>query len=280
MSSGTIMQSIKDESLQLIFFDSVSNIQVRMIHHPFYYELILFLQDNTVIMLNGKEAVCYANDIMLLSPSDECALKQRESKCCVVRIKADVLETLSTQKTDLRKLFAEIKAPENYGETFIKKVVDVFKEINKAKYFDGFGNDTLCYIGFVGLLLDIYNMRHNDSSEEYCPSGRAVNANNMACSVMDYIDHNYTDPELCLKKVASDLFISVSYLSHVFKKETGDSVYKYLTKKRVEHAHYLVRQGISVNEACHKSGFRSYYGFYRAYLKNYGVAPTCSVEKI
>ena len=85
---------------------------------------------------------------------------------------------------------------------------------------------------------------------------------------------NYTDPQLDLNKIATALYFSASRLSHIFKNETGDSIYHYLTNKRLQRAHELIMQGNPIMDACSRAGFRSYCSFYRMYIKHFGVAPT------
>jgi AraC-like DNA-binding protein len=60
---------------------------------------------------------------------------------------------------------------------------------------------------------------------------------------------------------------------NLFKKETGCTLGGYVTEKRLWLARSLLRQGVSINEACLRSGFANYANFYRAFKKRYGVSP-------
>jgi len=60
--------------------------------------------------------------------------------------------------------------------------------------------------------------------------------------VMDYIGEHLADPELTLSGIAKIHFINMSYLSRVFKQETGYNFVEYLTKMRMEKAVKLLKE--------------------------------------
>jgi AraC-like DNA-binding protein len=63
-------------------------------------------------------------------------------------------------------------------------------------------------------------------------------------------------------------------MMRIFKKETGQSVYEYLTERRLFFARELIRQGVPATESCFQAGFGSYSSFTRAYGKRFGTTPT------
>lgn len=79
--------------------------------------------------------------------------------------------------------------------------------------------------------------------------------------------------DLSVDAIAARNFLSRSYLMNLFKKETGCTLGGYITEKRLWLARSLLRQGVSINEACERSGFANYANFYRAFKKRYGVSP-------
>lgn len=79
--------------------------------------------------------------------------------------------------------------------------------------------------------------------------------------------------DLSVDAIAARNFLSRSYLMNLFKKETGCTLGGYVTEKRLWLARSLLRQGVSINEACLRSGFANYANFYRAFKKRYGVSP-------
>ena len=85
---------------------------------------------------------------------------------------------------------------------------------------------------------------------------------------------NHLSEELSVEYLAEQFYISRYHLMRLFKKETGQSLYDYLTERRLFFARELMRQGISATESCFQAGFGSYSSFTRAYGKRFGTTPT------
>lgn len=64
--------------------------------------------------------------------------------------------------------------------------------------------------------------------------------NEITNKIIKYIDKNF-DKEINLSKLAAEVFLSPSYLSKLFKQETGYSYMQYLTKKRVQKAKEMLQ---------------------------------------
>ena len=62
----------------------------------------------------------------------------------------------------------------------------------------------------------------------------------LALQAKEYVDRNYSDPELSLDMICQKLHISASHFSKVFRKEFGTSFLGYLTDKRIEEAERLL----------------------------------------
>lgn len=54
--------------------------------------------------------------------------------------------------------------------------------------------------------------------------------------VIEYIHNNYTDSRISLSEVAKKFYLNLSYLSRIFKQETGQTFVDYLMKLRMEKA--------------------------------------------
>ena len=60
----------------------------------------------------------------------------------------------------------------------------------------------------------------------------------------------------------------------LFRKETGESLYGYISRRRLQAARELIGSGVNVTDACFQVGYGSYSSFFRAYVKQFGVSPT------
>lgn len=58
--------------------------------------------------------------------------------------------------------------------------------------------------------------------------------NRIIQNAVRYIEENLSDPELNLKSVAAAVFVNESYLSRIFRQETGERLIEYITRQRIE----------------------------------------------
>lgn len=106
----------------------------------------------------------------------------------------------------------------------------------------------------------------------------AKESNNAVKDVIRYINDNLTR-NLSLDNITSTLFVTKTYLCHIFKKKTGISIIQYITNKRILLADEHMSNGMSASEACYRSGFSNYSNFYKSYTKVMGHSPTGKITK-
>jgi two-component system response regulator YesN len=73
-------------------------------------------------------------------------------------------------------------------------------------------------------------------------SARARKSNRVLGEIIDYIGTHISDPGLSLSGVAKAFYLNSSYLSRVFKQETGQTFVEHLTKTRIEKALELLNE--------------------------------------
>lgn len=97
--------------------------------------------------------------------------------------------------------------------------------------------------------------------------------NYLSARVMEYIQDNYQDPDLNISQTGLHFHMTPAYLSMLFKKQTGDSLLKYISQVRVDAAKKLLEEGKSVTEVADMVGFRDCSTFIRVFKKATGVTP-------
>ncbi|MEK4852145.1 response regulator [Paenibacillus sp. FSL H7-0756] len=96
-----------------------------------------------------------------------------------------------------------------------------------------------------------------------------------------YVTAHYAEDTLSLQSTASALFVNPSYLSHAFKKETGESFVEYVTNVRLGEAMKLLSQGAFEEEApapkiatiARQVGYKDPFYFSKCFKKRYGMTP-------
>ncbi len=92
---------------------------------------------------------------------------------------------------------------------------------------------------------------------------------------IDYIAQHYSEPDISVSTIAQALDISEGHLSHLFKRETGQTILGYLTRQRIRAAQELLRtNNYKVYEVCEKVGYRDITYFSSTFKKVAGVSPT------
>ena len=92
--------------------------------------------------------------------------------------------------------------------------------------------------------------------------------------VVEYINANFADSELCLDSVAEHLDVSYYFLSRIFKMETNQSFSDMLNGVRTRHAMALLNNPkLSVQEVSAQVGYTNFSTFLRAFKKYVGTTP-------
>ena len=116
---------------------------------------------------------------------------------------------------------------------------------------------------------------------DYAAKGLDVIANSgqtaserQAVIAMDYLEKNYSDPNLNLNQICEFLNISTSRFSSMFKEATGKTFVEVLTNIRMERAKVLLRQTSLKNyEIAEKVGFSDPHYFSISFKKMTGQTP-------
>lgn len=119
----------------------------------------------------------------------------------------------------------------------------------------------------VAQLLMAYKLSDGESIRE------CVTVSPLTQKVLRYID-SHLSRELRLDIIAQDLGVSVSSLSHRFRKDLSISVYRYISEKRLSAVRQCVQQGMALGAAAERCGFKDYSGFFRLYKSYYGESPS------
>ena len=97
---------------------------------------------------------------------------------------------------------------------------------------------------------------------------------NAAALIKKYIDDNFSDPNLSIKRISDELSYSGKYISSVFKKQMKTGISEYLSTVRIKHACTLLEQNFScVKDVAYLCGFSDPAYFSRVFKEKMGVSP-------
>jgi len=93
--------------------------------------------------------------------------------------------------------------------------------------------------------------------------------------ILRYIQGNYTDPTLSIKKVADIHFYSEKYLSSLFMRTMNKRFTEYVNELRISHARNILRESsLSVSEAAARCGYSDPLYFSKVFKKLMGLTPS------
>ena len=99
-------------------------------------------------------------------------------------------------------------------------------------------------------------------------------ANRRMLRVRDMIDRNYAHP-LDLAQLAAAVHVSESHLIRKFRSTFGETPYRYLQRRRIERAMFMLRESDeSVSRICLDVGFTSLGAFSRTFAEIVGESPS------
>jgi len=116
-----------------------------------------------------------------------------------------------------------------------------------------------------------FQQAHNAVSTE---SIAVENSQQIVYQVVNYIETNLPSA-IELSALAESLGYSISYLSHLFSKETGITIKRYYSQRRLEKAAEMLNSNeCNVTQAAEKLNFSSVHSFSKAFKSYFGVAPS------
>ena len=123
---------------------------------------------------------------------------------------------------------------------------------------------------------DTKNIFHN-MVIDYCFAISEFNIKHFSSlvgKVINYINSNLQN-NLSVNEIASLFFVSPTYLSRVFKKETGLSVIEYINKLKIKHSTFLLRDtSLPIQDIGRIIGVNDVNYFSRLFKKYMSQTPT------
>jgi AraC-like DNA-binding protein len=105
------------------------------------------------------------------------------------------------------------------------------------------------------------------------PIGAGDNLNPRVKQAIQVI-HETQGRELTLEYIANRVFLSESRISHLFKREVGIPIQRYLLWYKLAQAAFNIGKGLSLTDAAEEAGFADSAHFSRSFRVMFGVTPS------
>ena len=117
------------------------------------------------------------------------------------------------------------------------------------------------------------NFYSDDMKNEIAPVISYDSKQKLVKESMEYIERHYHEP-MSVGDIAKALGTSISYLSRIFKENTGETIIRTINNKRIEKAKaYLKETDYKVYEVADILGFENVTYFLRFFKKHTGMSP-------
>ena len=241
-------------------------------HYHDFYEVQFYLSGNGKILLGDKKYTLGQGDVVLVNIFQPHRLlytnKVFYERFCI-DLDPSFLLAACTDNSNLLELFNEespnfpiyhmtMEQLSNYLNMFIK-----YENISLEN-----GRDILERSILYEILANLYN--------DLCKNGLHTKTDKHSISIIAELVRYINDhlgEDLSLELLAAQVSYSTFHLCRTFKKYTGYTLTKYITSKRIEYVKNLMRNGLSISDACLKAGFNNYSYFYKTFKSLVGVNP-------
>ena len=261
------------EDFRLFHLKDARGTEIEYHYHEFC-KLVLLLSGQGEYTVEDRHYTLQAGDILLIGNRQvhrpEFA-RGVEYERIIVYISPEFLKRQSPEDCSLEALFAGTGGYVlRLEEKRYQKLAGLAAEL-EAEFSGGrFGSRVMANSLLLQLLVRLGRYR-----EKGCLTltERPVISDERVQRMLNYMNSHLTE-KLAIEDLAEQFFISKFHMMRLFKRETGQSVYDYLTEQRLLLARELIRTGASATESCFQAGFGSYSSFTRAYGKRFGTTPT------
>ncbi len=125
---------------------------------------------------------------------------------------------------------------------------------------------------FYELIDYLLNHAEPAGGYEWRVTGDAADPARLGNKLRSYLEQHYRR-KLRLEKIARDLGISESTLSHRCRAETGQGVMALLNTIRIEQSIPLLQRGMLLKEIAHITGFTDEFHYSKAFKRHLGCSP-------
>lgn len=265
---------------------STQNWEMQDYHFHKEYEVILFLCDGASIAIGGRVYTMKYGDLCLIHNREyhkTMGAEGKEYKRYVLMFDPDFVTRIeAAMNYDFTKHF--VKASEgmfhklHLSGTRLGETIELFKRVESCSHSGG------AAAGKISLQLKILELLlHIDQMYDFfvqADEDHSVPAEEMGESqvkerieqIKKYIGV-HVDEKLEQEDIARKFFISKSYLSHYFKKETGFTLGQYITNRKISKAKDMLRRGFSVTETAIALSYQSDSHFIHTFRQITGTTP-------
>ena len=251
------------------------------IHIHDCYEIYFSISGGKQFLIDNRVYEFMPGDIFFINQYESHYLPEIDRMTherIVVSVYPEYLKRFSTPQTDLSRCFTDREAAFGHRIKLSGEEKKRFMYyIHRFTEVQDFGQDILDQVIFLELMTYLNGIflsrcaRQTDLQQK--DVNRPVKAHHTQIDeILSYVNQHLAE-DLSIPVLASHFYLSGSYLCRIFKEETGTTINRYVTAKRISRAKALLTEGHSVTETAGMCGFGDYSNFLKSFTKIVGVSP-------
>ena len=258
-----------------IFFYEDKILSDASIHRHDYYEIYFFLEGNLSYQIGKNEYPLKYGDVCLIPPGvfhrPQFLSADHPYRRIVLWLSPGYFKKLQEKQPDIFYCFDysdkisrhHFSCDFSTAQILFNKLIEIIEEHQRVAAFHQPMID--CYISSLLLSINrvVYQLEQPAS---------IVKQTFLFSNICEYINA-HLDEDLSLDALAREFYVSKYHISHVFKDNMGLSVHQYLQKKRLDASKNSILSGMPLHEVASAFGFKDYTSFFRAFKKEFKMAP-------
>lgn len=244
-------------------------------HYHDFDKIILFLSGDVTYLIEGRSYKLQPWDIVLVNHSEihrPVIGASAPYERMIIYLSPDFLSAYRTDGYDLSDCF--LTARENRTHVLRmhhsakRSLSDSVEKLEASVTDTGYAHPLYQRVLFLEFLIQLNRIagcRKLDYPDTPGSDSRIL-------EIMDHIRDHLPEP-LSVDLLAERFHFSRFHLMRLFKQETGYTLSRYITNKRLLLARELLSTDISLTEICYRCGFQNYSSFFRAYKAEFGESP-------
>ena len=244
-------------------------------HYHDFDKITIFIKGNVNYMVEGKSYELIPYDIVLVKHNDIHRLIVDNSTVyerIIVYISPNFINAYQTDSYDLSYCFQ--KAEEEHSNVLRipslerSSLFRFITQLEKSFSDDGYAAGLYRQVLFLEFMIHL-NRAARKNRLEFIDTD---NCNVKVLDILRYINENL-GRDLSIDHLADTFYISKYYMMRLFKQETGYTMGRYISQKRLLLAKDLILSGVPSTQACFDCGFKDYSTFSRSYKALFGESP-------
>lgn len=245
-------------------------------HYHDFNKIIIFLSGDVTYIIEGKSYTLKPWDILLVGKYDihqPIISPDTAYERIILWLNPHFLDAHKKNNCDLQNCFTLATERKMNMIRLNKKDIPTIKQtlddLEEAVNDKSFGSDILKNAIFIQLMVKINRLFFGMDIKKKLDD---VRYDPRIEKILAYINNNL-DNDLSIDHLSGKFYLNKYYLMHLFKRETGYTIYNYIQKKRIIKASDYIKKGMQAGEVCSLCGFGDYSTFVRTFKKEFKLSP-------